>query len=484
MSRLLRIARREYLAYVRTAGFWLSILALPLVMAVSISAPMMMMRSAQPERLAIVDLTGQGLGEAVAQRLDEEQARAVGRALRAAATAAGGPKAGDIVKAAHDLGGEAAGRAALAKVNPAVAARFKAPKPSAVRQPALAEASKAVDPKAAGLVIRREISHRKLDTGLILSGRDDAIVMDLWSRNLAAPVLENELRGDVRDIMRKRALTRAGVDAATLKAADDLKPTLNSLSPKAASGEKISLRDRLPTYVGLAMGFLLWSMVMTGAGILLNSVIEEKSTKILEVLLSSASVPEIMGGKILGVAGLTATVIGVWSLAGTVALMAFAPGLAGDLGAVLMGKGLIFYFAAYLVGGYLMYASLFAGIGAFCESQRDAQTLLGPIMIVMSIPIIFMSQAIRTPDSPILNVLSWIPPFTPFLMPARIASDPPAVQVIGTTLLMLATTAVIVWGSGRAFRAGALATGKVDLKGLVGRMFSRSAHSREGGDPS
>jgi ABC-2 type transport system permease protein len=475
MSRLLRIARREYLAYVRTAGFWLSILALPLVMGVSISAPMMMMRSAQPERLAIVDLTGQGLGDAVGRRLDEAQARAVGRALQAAATAAGGPKAGEAVKAAHDRGGEAAGRAALAKVNPAVAARFKSPKPSAVRQTAPADTLTAADPKTAGAAMRRAIAERELDTGLILSGRDDAIVMDLWSRNLAAPVLENELRGDVRDIMRQRALTRAGVDAATLKAADDLKPTLNSLSPKAASGEKISLRDRLPTYVGLAMGFLLWSMVMTGAGILLNSVIEEKSTKILEVLLSSASVPEIMGGKILGVAGLTGTVIGVWSLAGTTALMAFAPGLAGDLGAVLMGKGLIFYFAAYLVGGYLMYASLFAGIGAFCESQRDAQTLLGPIMIVMSIPIIFMSQAIRTPDSPILNLLSWIPPFTPFLMPARIASDPPAVQVIGTTLLMLATTAAIVWGSGRAFRAGALATGKVDLKGIVGRLLRREA---------
>ena len=475
MSRLLRIARREYLAYVRTAGFWLSLLALPLVMAVSITAPMLMMRSAQPERLAIVDLTNQGLGEAVARKLDDEQARAVGRALRAAAVAAGGPKAGEAVKAAQDKGGEAAGRAALAKVNPAVAARFKAPKPSAVRQSALAEALKAADARAAGLVIRREIDEGRLDTGLILSGRDDAVVMDLWSRNLAAPVLENALRGHVQDIMRQRALTRAGLDAATLKAVNDLKPTLNSLSPKAASGEKISLRDRLPTYVGLALGFLLWSMVMTGAGILLNSVIEEKSTKILEVLLSSASVPEIMGGKILGVAGLTGTVIGVWSLVGTIALLALAPGLAGDLGAVLMGRGLIFYFAAYLVGGYLMYASLFAGIGAFCESQRDAQTLLGPIMIVMSIPIVFMSQAIRTPDSPILNLLSWIPPFTPFLMPARIASDPPAVQVIGTTLLMLATTAVVIWISGRAFRAGALATGKVDLKGLAGRLLGRAS---------
>jgi hypothetical protein len=232
----------------------------------------------------------------------------------------------------------------------------------------------------------------------------------------------------------------------------------------------VALRDRLPTFVGLAAGFLLWSMVMTGASILLNSVIEEKSSKILEVLLSSASVPEIMGGKILGVAGLTLTVLGIWALAGWLAMINFAPGLAGDLVAVLLGKGLVLYFGAYLVGGYLMYAALFAGIGAFCESQRDAQTLLGPIMIVMTIPMVFMSQAIRSPDSPMLSALSWIPPFTPFLMPVRIAGDPPVVQVVGTTVLMILTTAAIIAFSTRAFHVGALATGKVDLKTLLGLM--------------
>lgn len=473
MSRLLHIARREYLAYVRTVGFWLSIVALPLVIGVSALAPILMVRSAEPERLAIVDLTGEGLGEAVARTLDEEQARDTGRALRAAAVAAGGPKAAETVAKAQERGGEAAARQALAKLNPAMAQRFEPPKASSVRLPPPPQALAARTPREAGAVFRREIAEDRLDVGLILSGQGDKIVMDLWSRNLAAPALESELRGDVREVMRQRALARVGVPVDTLQAIDDLKPVFNSLSPRAASGETVSLRDRLPTYVGLAMGFLLWSMVMTGAGILLNSVIEEKSTKILEVLLSSASVPEIMGGKILGVAGLTGTVIGVWALAGWAGLMAFAPGLAGDLGAVLLGKGLVFYFAAYLVGGYLMYASLFAGIGAFCESQREAQTLLGPIMVVMSVPIIFMSQAIRTPDSPILNILSWIPPFTPFLMPVRIASHPSILEVVGATALMIVTTAVIVWISTKAFRAGALATGKVDLKGLVGRMFGR-----------
>jgi ABC-2 type transport system permease protein len=475
MSRLWKIARREYLAYVRTVGFWLSIVALPLVIAISGLAPMIMMRTAQPERLAIVDLTGQNLGAAVAKALVEDQNRAATRALNAAALSAAGPSAQEAVRKAQVQGGTTAGREALGRFNPSAAERFKTPRAKVIVLPAPAEALNAGAPRAAGQIARREVAERRLDSVLVLSGADEAIVMDLWSRNLAAPVLENDLRRLVTELMRQRALARAGVPAQTLAAADALRPTFNSLSPKAASGEKVALRDRLPTYVGLIAGFLLWSMILTGASILLNSVIEEKSSKILEVLLSSASVPEIMGGKILGVAGLTLTVLGVWAMGGWLALINFAPGLAGDLAAVLLGQGLLFYFGGYLALGYLMYAALFAGIGAFCESQRDAQTLLGPIMVAMSVPIVFMGQAVRSPDSPVLGALSWFPPFTPFLMPVRIAGDPPLVQVIGTTVLMIATTAAIIAFSTRAFHVGALATGKVDLKTLLGRIARRPA---------
>jgi ABC-2 type transport system permease protein len=470
MSRLFKIARREYLAYVRTVGFWLSIIALPLVMGISSAAPLMMMKSAKPERLAIIDLTDQAFAPAIAKAMAEDQDRAAARALRAAALSAAGPEAQEAVRKAQLEGGDAAGREALARFNPTAAARFKAPKVDAIVLPPPAQALAAKTPAEAGAIARRAVAEKRLDSVLIVSGRDADVTLDLWSRNLAAPVLESDLRKTVSEIMRERALARAGVSAQTLSEADALKPVFNSLSPKAASGAKVALRDRLPTFVGLAAGFLLWSMVMTGASILLNSVIEEKSSKILEVLLSSASVPEIMGGKILGVAGLTLTVMGVWAMAGWLALIHFAPGLAGDLVAVLLGKGLLAYFGVYLVGGYLMYAALFAGVGAFCETQRDAQTLLGPIILVMSIPIIFMSQAIRSPDAPILSTLSWIPPFTPFLMPVRIAGDPPLVQVLGTTILMVVTTVALVAFSTRAFHVGALATGKIDLKTLVGRI--------------
>ena len=121
MSRLFKIARREYLAYVRTVGFWLSIIALPLVMGISSAAPLMMMKSAKPERLAIIDLTDQAFAPAIAKAMAEDQDRAAARALRAAALSAAGPEAQEAVRKAHLEGGDAAGREALARFNPAAA---------------------------------------------------------------------------------------------------------------------------------------------------------------------------------------------------------------------------------------------------------------------------------------------------------------------------------------------------------------------------
>ena len=92
---------------------------------------------------------------------------------------------------------------------------------------------------------------------------------------------------------------------------------------------------------------------------------EEKSNKILEVLLSSASTTEILTGKVLGVALLTLTVMAVWGGIGASTLMSASPQVAASIGQALMHDGLIFYFMAYMVGGYLMYAVLFAAIGAF-----------------------------------------------------------------------------------------------------------------------
>jgi ABC-2 type transport system permease protein len=420
MKRLLRIAGREYAAYVRTVGFWLSMGLMPVGLILAIFASSQAGSVAPVPTLVLLDQTGQGY----AQRLEPMLAR------------------------------HAPGLRPVAQIEPTPAAG-----PDTVRA-FLTEG-------------RRLPGGRQLDVAAILKSDGEGVAMDVWSRNPADRSVENALSGALSDLMRQDRLARAGVDSKTLAEIDALSPRVTSYSPKAAGG-RVDDRERLQMAVGLGMGLLLWMVVLTGAGILLNSVIEEKSSRILEVLLTSAAVPEIMGGKILGVAAVTSTVLGVWLSIGLVVLFKIDPGIVKTLVEVLLSRGLILYFAVYFVGGYLMYATLFTTIGAFCETSREAQTLLGPMMILLSIPLVFMNQAMLHPDAPVVQALSWFPPFTPFMMAARAASGPPWWQVVGSGALMFAVTGLELWVAGRAFRAGALSNSRFEPKHFFASLVGKT----------
>ena len=428
MSRLLRIAAREYLSYVRTVGFWLSLVAMPLVLSASLAIPSMMDRTAPPTRLAIVDTTHQGYGAALAARLALES-----------------PGRGYVLVAAP---------------------------PEVQGAPDAASAGERLHHRLAGAAAH-DRGDRPFDAAAVISRQGSALTLNLWTTNLIEGRMQATLHDDLGDIERRQRLLDAGVSQKLIDDADQATPRMVIYSPQAEAHGKVSLQDELPQIIGFAMGMLLWTTIMSGAGVLLNSVIEEKNSRILEVLLTSASVPEVMGGKILGVMAMTGTVLTVWLSAGSIAAASLMPGLLGQLLAVLIGKGLIFYFGLYLVLGYLMYASIFTAVGAFCETVREAQTLLGPLILILTIPVAFMGQSINHPDAPVLTALSWVPPFTPFLMAARVANEPPLWQIGGTLALMLATTAAVVWLSGRAFRAGALSIGKVDRKAILAAFIGR-----------
>jgi ABC-2 type transport system permease protein len=429
MSRLLRIAAREYLSYVRTVGFWLSLVAMPLVLSASLAIPTMMDKTAPPTRLAIVDFSHRGFGPALAARLAQD------------------PSSRRYV--------------------------LVSPPPEVVAAPDIAVAGERLHQRLAGDAAHVRAG-RPFDAAAVIGWRGSELVLNLWTTNLIDGRMQAALHDDLADVARRQRLLDSGVSPALVDAADQVAPRLTVFSPKAEAHGKVSLRDELPQIIGFAMGMLLWTTIISGAGILLNSVIEEKSSRILEVLLTSASVPEVMGGKILGVMAVTGTVLAAWIGVGSAAAASLAPGLLHELLAVLVGKGLIFYFGLYLVLGYLMYASIFTAVGAFCETVREAQTLLGPLMVILSIPLVFMGQSINHPDAPILTALSWVPPFTPFLMAARVANEPPLWQIAGTLALMLATTVAVVWLSGRAFRAGALSVGKVDRKAILAAFMGRA----------
>ena len=434
MSRLFKIALREYLAYVRTAGFWLSLCLTPVGLAVGILGPTLLMRSSPPPRIAVVDLTDEGFSAEIARAL---------AAPRAARPGAGPAPTALVVPS--PIGAPRTAEEAGRRLRPYLV------------RPGRGGAPAALDVAA---VIHRDAS--------------GGVVVDFWSRNLTERGAEETVREAVAGRMAALRLSALGVKPADIEAASALAPKVVDYA--AGQGKKAGPRDRLPGIIAFGLGMLLWMMIFTSAGILLNSVIEEKSSRILEVMLASASAGEIMGGKILGGAAVTVTVLSAWTVVGGALLAASNPQVFHDILAVLVGRGLIAVFAVYLVGGYLMYAALFMAIGAHCETNREAQTLLAPMMMLTTIPVIFMSQAITRPDAPALAVLSWFPPFTPFLAPARAAADPSIATVAGTVALTALGAAVSLHLSGRAFRAGALSGGRSDGRNLFLRVFRPRAN--------
>lgn len=288
------------------------------------------------------------------------------------------------------------------------------------------------------------------------------------------PANDPTLAGALQDLaasrMRQARLSAQGLSPTLVESLNQAAPDLRRYS--VTTHAQLTVRDQTPVLMAMYLALLLLVSLMTAAGILLNSTIEEKSGRILEVLMSSASIPEILTGKILGCAGLTATVLTAWASFGAAMSLQAHGEIGADLGA-LTAHGLIVYFALFFVAGYLMYASVFAAIGAFCETAREAQTLLGPLMILLSVPILFLLTATQRPDAPVIAVLSLIPPFTPFLMPTRIAAGVAPWQALLGLAEMAATAAGVVWVCGRAFRAGALSGGRLDIRQLLGAVRLR-----------
>ena len=458
MKRILLIARREYAAYAKTVGFWLSLLAFPIFGVLGGAIPILMSSSQPVSAVVVFEDSPQaaGLAAAVQNSLREEQARRA--ALRQEAetkiqAAAGGTTGGNMAKGA--LSGLEGPRMT-----------FVAP-PADLAAAAPGEAREAVARRYLGDEVAED---QRLDAVVLLNREEGLPTARVWSRKATDTDVERFVSDALKDENRRAVFERAGIDPAVVSATAAFEPDVTTLSPRSASGGEVSFRDKLPGIIGLASGFILWSLIITGASILLNSVMEEKSNKILEVLLSSASATEILTGKVLGVAFLTLTVLLVWGGIGAFGLIAGLPQYAPMVGEVLLEGGMLGYFIAYAVGGYLMYAVLFAAIGAFCETPRDAQTLMGPIMMILVVPLIVMQMALRTPDAPVVQILSWVPFFTPFLMSARAPSEPPMFEVVGTMAGMFAFALLMVWIAGRAFRAGALSDVKLSWKSFAGAI--------------
>jgi len=133
---------------------------------------------------------------------------------------------------------------------------------------------------------------------------------------------------------------------------------------------------------------------------------------------------------------------------------------ASQLISLIQGSHLIGAFVVYFFFGYLLYAGLILAIGSVCNTLKEAQNYMGVITMLMMVPLLTMMFIPKDPNGTVATALSWIPIYTPFIMMNRAAADPPLFDVIGTMILLIASTLFVLWGAVKIFRVGILRSGQ------------------------
>ncbi len=417
MHKVLVIARREYLAAVRTKAFLLTMLVVPLLMGGSIVMQVALkdVKDTTVQHFAVIDLSPGGrlfaAIRAAVEQLDVERA---------------------------------AGKAAVPGI----------------------EVERVVSPDDLGqglTALRLELSERVRRGGL--QGFVE-IGPDVYGQGRGALRFQTN-RATIRDfpalvgrVVREQVQDarwrEAGMDAAKVRGAMEDLPEVETLglsTEDKPAGEKLNLAAAF--LVPFAVMMLMFMVIMLTATPMMQGVVEEKMQRIAEVLLGSVRPFDLMLGKLLGMTAVSLTISAVY-LSGawwTAQRYRFAPELT---------PGLVGWFLAYQVLAALMYGSLFTAVGAACTDMKETQTLMWPVMILVMVPLWVLGAVVQEPNGTVVTGLSFFPFATPMLMTARQAVPPgvPWWQPAAGAAIVLLTTLACVWAAGRIFRVGILLQGK------------------------
>jgi ABC-2 type transport system permease protein len=284
------------------------------------------------------------------------------------------------------------------------------------------------------------------------------------SNNLTDDDLKSWFASVANSVVRERRLTQRDIDAET---ANWIQAPLRFAPRKVSRGgaeQVVGTQDMLRQWAPVVFVYMLWIAVFSISQSLLTNTVEEKSNRIMEVLLSSVSPIELMAGKIAGIAATGLTVIITWMICFILAVE-FVPGLLGgelgiDLTVIASDPLYLGSFVIYFLLGYLLYASLLVGIGSVCNSLKEAQNLMMPVTVMLMLPLLAMVPISKDPNGILAKTLSFIPPFTPFAMMNRAAGPPSPSEYVITTILLLAAIGFALWAAAKVFRIGVLMTGK------------------------
>ncbi|MCX5754856.1 MAG: ABC transporter permease [Gemmatimonadetes bacterium] len=422
--KLMAVIKREYLERVRTKWFIITTVFGPVFfLAISVLPGLLTvrnMRNAPGSAINILDATGTALGTRVAKSM---HTREENNPLRKVMS---GPEAPPIVE-------------------PTVTS--------------LAMAGLAAAESTATLAVMRG----EYQGYLVLDSSTVATAKARYAGKNASSLGEmNNIEASVRSALLLQRLEGAGISG----------PRADSLSRVRADveTERITSKGRggsglVSAIFGFIIAFLLYMMIILYGQNILRGVLEEKTTRVAEVVIASISPETLLAGKVIGVGAVGLTQQLVW-LSFSVAVSAYGMGMAAAMGmgafqlpqvSVLQMVCLVLYFLL----GYTFYASLFAAVGAMCNSQEEATQAAQPVMMLLVASIILVQPIMTQPTGTMATVMSLLPFSSPIIMPLVMSGTQVPMWQLALSLggLMVSCVAAI-WVSARIYRVGLLMTGK------------------------
>lgn len=443
-----QVARAEYMKALRTKGFLIGIILMPVLMAGGIIAMAIAEKAKDVDDMAfaVIDRSGV-LFDAIAAAAEERNATAIFEASEE-----GGP-------------------------------------PEQVEPRWLPE-NAVVDPTSAepvDVLQSKRVTGGEL-VGYLVIGRDlpslDADLDDVFAWHTDTPSandLPRWLEGVVNNELRRRRFEERQVDGelVSLLSRRESVSTMGLVSVDVATGEATEAKEANPVeelVIPLFLTIMMFMLVMMSTPVLLNNVLEEKMQKIAEVLVSSVAPFDLLLGKLLSAAGISLTLALLYLGAGLI--FANNADLGGQAEAVLAAMSFtnLLWFVVFLVMSLLIFGSLFSAIGAACSEIQDAQSLMTPAMLIFVLPMMFIGTVIHDPGGSLARGLSLFPPATPTIMFLRV-TIPPGVQVWELVLAVVLTTLftlLTIKAAEKIFRIGILSQGQTPtLRRLIGWIFSK-----------
>ena len=312
--------------------------------------------------------------------------------------------------------------------------------------------------------------------GSVVDARDS---VQLITNSSSSMMLEENISGQISSIVEQEKLLAYNIEnldqiLASIETRIKLSTFVNNGTGEEESMESTS--SDMSYILGIVLGMLLYMIIIIYGQMVLTSVVEEKASRVIDVMVTSATPFQLMMGKILGIAAVAVTQIAIWAAlvisASKFLLPALMPadaatsgdamltailGTIGDAGYLAM---IFTYMLLFILGGFLLYASLYAASGSAVDSVQDGQQFNSIIMMPIIISIIVMMSVFNDPNSPLAVWSSMIPFTSPIVMMARIPFGIPTWEIILSLVLLYATFLFTTWLAAKIFRVGIFMHGK------------------------